>query len=84
MTSWMLYGAYGYTGSLIAQEATKRGHSPVLAGRSAEKLVPLAEKLNLDYIVLDLKDGNSLIKSLKDFDLVFHSAGPYKHTSRPW
>ena len=79
----MLYGAYGYTGSLIAQEATRRGHNPVLAGRSAETLVPLAEKLNLDYIVLDLKDVNSLIKSLKDFDLVFHSAGPYKHTSRP-
>ena len=79
----MLYGAYGYTGSLIAQEASKRGHNPVLAGRSAEKLVPLAEKLNFDYIILDLKDENSLIKHLKDFDLVFHSAGPYKHTSAP-
>lgn len=83
MKNWLLYGAYGYTGSLIAQEAIKRGHNPVLAGRSAEKLVPLAEKLNLDYITLDLKDENSLIKSLKDFDLVFHSAGPYKHTSAP-
>lgn len=79
----MLYGAYGYTGSLIAQEASKRGHNPVLAGRSAEKLVPLAEKLNFDYMVLDLKDDSSLKKSLEDFDLVFHSAGPFKHTSAP-
>lgn len=79
----MLYGAYGYTGRLIAQEASKRGHNPVLAGRSAEKLVPLAEKLNFDYIILDLKDESSLNKSLEDFDLVFHSAGPYKHTSAP-
>jgi short subunit dehydrogenase-like uncharacterized protein len=81
MKNWMIYGAYGYTGSLIAQEAKNRGHKPVLAGRSAEKLVPLAEKLNFDYIILDLKDEDSLNKNLKDFDLVFHSAGPYIHTS---
>lgn len=83
MKSWMLYGAYGYTGSLIAQEAKNRGHSPILAGRSAEKLVPFAEKLNLDYIVLDLINENALIDTLEDFDLVFHSAGPYKFTSAP-
>ena len=52
--SWLLYGAYGYTGSLIAQQAKDRGHNPVLAGRSAEKLVPLAEKLDLDYRIFDL------------------------------
>jgi short subunit dehydrogenase-like uncharacterized protein len=31
--SWLLYGAYGYTGSLVAQQAKERGHEPVLAGR---------------------------------------------------
>ena len=30
---WLLYGAYGYTGELIAEEAIARGHRPVLAGR---------------------------------------------------
>ena len=29
---WLLYGAYGYTGRLIAEEAVKRGLRPVLAG----------------------------------------------------
>ena len=47
MNSWMLYGAYGYTGNLIAHEAKLRGHSPVLAGRSANRLIPLAEELKL-------------------------------------
>ena len=47
---WILYGANGYTGKLIAQEALSRGHKPVLAGRSAEKLRPLAKELNLDYM----------------------------------
>ena len=25
MTRWLLYGAYGYTGQLIVEEAVKRG-----------------------------------------------------------
>jgi len=83
MTSWMIYGAYGYTGKLIAQEAKNRGHSPLLAGRSAEKLVPVAENFNLDYKILDLKDNENLVKILKKVDLVFHAAGPYKYTSEP-
>ncbi|MFW9872818.1 MAG: saccharopine dehydrogenase family protein [Candidatus Thorarchaeota archaeon] len=83
MKSWMLYGAYGFTGRLIAQEAISRGHSPVLAGRDAEKLIPIAEDLNLEYIVLDLKDVNAIISAIEPFDLVFHSAGPFKFTSAP-
>jgi len=79
----MLYGAYGYTGKLIAQEAKDRGHSPVLAGRSAENLIPLAEELNPDYIVMDLKNENNLKENIEGFDLVFHSAGPFKFTSTP-
>jgi len=79
----MLYGAYGYTGKLIAQEAKNRGHTPILAGRSAEKLLPVAENLNLDYQILDLKDKDNLAKILEEVDLVFHAAGPYKYTSEP-
>lgn len=48
---WLLYGAYGYTGRLLAAEALRRGHRPVLAGRNGEKLrrlkVELAEELAL-------------------------------------
>ena len=33
--TWLLYGANGYTGELIARRAAAAGERPVLAGRSA-------------------------------------------------
>ncbi len=81
--NWLLYGAYGYTGTLLAEEAVQRGHRPVLAGRSAKKLIPLAERLGLDYMVFDLQDRDILTQRVADFDLVFHAAGPFVHTSQP-
>jgi len=81
--TWLLYGAYGYTGTLVAEEAVQRGHRPVLAGRSEQKLVPLAERLGLDYLVLDLQNAAKLAQTISDFDLVFHAAGPFVHTHRP-
>jgi short subunit dehydrogenase-like uncharacterized protein len=81
--TWLLYGANGYTGRLIAQQAQDRGHNPVLAGRSEEKLIPLAEKLDLDYRVFDLKNEEQIFKIIKEFDLVLHAAGPFKYTSAP-
>jgi short subunit dehydrogenase-like uncharacterized protein len=36
--SWMIYGANGYTGELIAREVVSRGLMPVLAGRTAAKV----------------------------------------------
>ena len=41
---WMIYGANGYTGELIAREAASRGLKPVLAGRTAAKVEQLAAK----------------------------------------
>jgi hypothetical protein len=39
--SWMLYGAAGHTGALIAQHARQGGHQPVLAGRNAAAVAAL-------------------------------------------
>ncbi len=80
---WMIYGAYGYTGALVVEEAVKRGHRPVLAGRSREKLAPIAEKFALESRILNLNDHEVLTRALEDVDLVFHAAGPYVHTSAP-
>ena len=51
---WMIYGANGYTGELIAREAVSRGLKPVLAGRTAAKVEPLAASLGLQARVFDL------------------------------
>jgi len=47
MSNWMIYGANGYTGQLIAREAVKRGHKRSLRRRSAAALEPLAGELSL-------------------------------------
>jgi len=82
--TWMLYGANGYTGQLIAEEAVRRGHRPLLAGRSAEKLAKVAKRLSLDHEVIDLTaEPGKLQKVVNDVDLVLHAAGPFIHTSAP-
>lgn len=82
-SSWMLYGAYGYTGKLITAEAVKYGHKPILAGRNATKLEALAQKYDLPHIVIDLDDKETLEAELAKVDLVMHSAGPYTFTASP-
>ena len=81
--SWMLYGAAGYTGALIAQHAYKRGHRPVLAGRTAPAITALAERLDLPHRVLPLDDPAALNAALADVDLVLNAAGPFLHTAAP-
>lgn len=42
--SILLYGATGYTGTLIANEAKNRGIDIILSGRDEAKLKSLSEK----------------------------------------
>ncbi len=80
---WMLYGAYGYTGTLLAEEAARRGHRPLLAGRDEARLRPLAARLGLDYRPLALDDPSALGAAVAEVPLVLHAAGPYIHTGPP-
>ncbi|KAA9133258.1 hypothetical protein F3N42_02580 [Marinihelvus fidelis] len=77
---WLIYGAYGYTGELIAREAVARGMTPVLAGRDAGRLQSLAAELGLDARAFAL---DAIGDSLNDIDLVLHCAGPFSRTSAP-
>jgi short subunit dehydrogenase-like uncharacterized protein len=79
----MLYGAYGFTGRLLVAEAVRRGHRPVLAGRNAARLAELGTRFDLDWLALDLDYAQRLHKTVERFDLVFHAAGPFVHTSQP-
>jgi len=74
---WMIYGASGYTGRLIAELAGARGRAPILAGRSVDKVRPLAEKLGLRWRAFGLERPD-----LRDVGLVLHCAGPFSQTSR--
>jgi short subunit dehydrogenase-like uncharacterized protein len=81
--SWMLYGAAGYTGTLIAEHARQRGHQPVLAGRSAPAVTALAERLGLPCRELSLDDPAALTAALAGVPLVLNAAGPFLHTAGP-
>lgn len=82
-STWMIYGANGYTGELIAREAVRRGLSPVLAGRSRAKIEVLAKELNLQFCAFDLNDLTQAVESIKGHRLVMHCAGPFSATSKP-
>jgi short subunit dehydrogenase-like uncharacterized protein len=82
-SDWLLYGAYGFTGRLIAEEAVRRGHRPVLAGRDYRRLQALADRLSLPYRVVSLSDPAALGTALDGVHTVLHAAGPFAVTSRP-
>ena len=78
---WMIYGANGYTGRLVAVEAKHRGLRPVLAGRRAGPIETLATDLSLPARVFDLGDARSAAAALADMAVVAHCAGPFAATS---
>lgn len=79
----VVYGAYGYTGQLIAQRAAKDGARPLLAGRNAETLAALGKALDLPTRALGLDDASELDAVLSEADAVLHCAGPFSRTAAP-
>ena len=79
----MIYGAYGYTGALIAREAAARGTRPLLAGRDAGKVGALAAELALQGRSFVLDDPAALREGLAGLTLVLNCAGPFSATARP-
>jgi len=82
-SNFLLYGASGYTGSLIARLAVQRGLRPILAGRNSTKIAPLSTQLGLEYRAFSLDDDAAVDEALADVVAVLHCAGPFSHTSKP-
>lgn len=83
LSSWMIYGANGYTGELIAREAARQGLKPIIAGRNKAKVETLARELGLESSVFDLGDETQLVEHIKGQTLVMHCAGPFSATAKP-
>jgi short subunit dehydrogenase-like uncharacterized protein len=79
----LVYGAYGYTGELVAREAVRRGLEPILAGRDAAAVGALARELALPGRSFALDDPAALAAGLDGVAVVLHCAGPFARTSRP-
>lgn len=79
---FLLYGANGYTGKLIAKLSATYNLQPILAGRTEANIKPLADELQLRYRIIDLDDAVQLEKALSEIKLVLHAAGPYVYTAK--
>ena len=82
-SDWMIYGANGYTGRLIAQEAVARGMRPVLAGRSARRIETLAAELGCPSRVFQLDRADRIAEHLTGVCAVLNCAGPFSATAEP-
>jgi short subunit dehydrogenase-like uncharacterized protein len=79
----LIYGAYGYTGALVAETAVENGLSPVLAGRTARKVERQATDLGLDHRVFSLQHPEVVERQVEEFSAVLNCAGPFSETAEP-
>lgn len=81
--TWMIYGATGFTGRLVAAEAVRRGLAPIIAGRHGESVFALAEQHELPARVFTLDTPEDVRRGIEGVKLVLHCAGPFVRTSAP-
>jgi len=79
----LIYGANGYSAELIIERACQDGAYPVLAGRSADKIRPLAERYGLPMQVFALDDPDAIAHQLQGIRVVLNCAGPFLRTAMP-
>lgn len=77
----LIYGATGYTGTLIVHEADRRGLDFEIAGRSEDKLSALAAELNVPYHVFPVGDSEGWKRSLEGKTALLNIAGPFSETA---
>jgi short subunit dehydrogenase-like uncharacterized protein len=80
--TFLLYGANGYTGELIARYAKQYNLQPILAGRRKEVIEPLATKLQLPFRIFDVSDTTALQAALKEVKVIINAAGPFQFTGK--
>ena len=76
----LLYGAYGYTGELIAREAVDRGLDVIVAGRNGTKTRGVGVQLGVESRVFPVDE---IRHNLDGVDTVLHCAGPFVETYEP-
>jgi len=82
-TRWMIYGATGYTGGLVADAAGSRGLQPILGGRRASAVEAVAARTGFEARSFNLVDPAAAREALHDVAVVANCAGPFSATSGP-
>lgn len=80
--SVLIYGATGYTGSMIARHAKAAGLDIVLGGRDETRLASLSDALGVSCRVFQVK-GDAAIEALNGVRVLLNCAGPFARTAEP-
>jgi short subunit dehydrogenase-like uncharacterized protein len=80
---FLVYGANGFVGDVIARLAVEQGLQPILAGRDARAIERLATVLGTPYRVFDLAEVAAMDAALRAVRVVLNCAGPFMHTAGP-
>lgn len=85
MKKLMIYGAAGYTGSMVAEHARAAGLSLVLAGRdqSRAELEAKAARLGAETRIFEVNNAEAVGTALKDVAVLLNAAGPFASTAEP-
>jgi short subunit dehydrogenase-like uncharacterized protein len=82
-SQWLIYGANGFTGRLIAREAKRKNLRPILAGRRPAPIQAMAVELEFEWRSFDVNDPPRVADALRGVDVVLNCAGPFASTSGP-
>jgi len=78
----VVFGAYGHTGRFVVSELSRRGWTPILSGRDAQRLATLARTLPaLEQRLASVEDPASLDRALAGAVAVINCAGPFLDTA---
>jgi short subunit dehydrogenase-like uncharacterized protein len=77
----LIYGATGFTGKLIAQEAVRRGIKFEIAGRDQAEVSAYAAQLNVPFHVFSVDDQEGWAKALAGKTSLLNVAGPFSATA---
>jgi len=77
----IVYGATGYTGRLIAEEAARTGVDVVVAGRDPAKVDALSVRLGVPGRAFSLDDPAAVREQIRGSRVVLNVAGPFSETA---
>ncbi|MBT0811718.1 saccharopine dehydrogenase NADP-binding domain-containing protein [Litoribacter ruber] len=80
--SILIYGATGYTGKLVVEQAVLKGLKPIVAGRSESKVKSLAATYDLEYKVFSLDNVPKIVDAISGVKVLLNCAGPFIHTAK--
>ncbi|MEU1368983.1 saccharopine dehydrogenase NADP-binding domain-containing protein [Streptomyces sp. NPDC005803] len=80
----VVYGATGHTGRFIVAELRRRGFTPVVSGRNADRLKALAAEWgDVEVRPAGVDDADALDRALAGAAAVINCAGPFAVTGGP-